>query len=139
MAALAAAALCLVLPAAAGAVVRTPSGWAVNPVGNQLLVSPGVAGFQGPLGTALSPDGRFALAASSGAARIQSADLFDLATGGRTGFVGYDGQLGESIFLGVALSPDGTPASASGGGENEVHDNGVQNGQRMQARDIASP
>jgi len=62
----------LVLPSQAGAVVRTPSGWVVNPVGTQLLVNPSVGGFQGPLGTALSPDGRFALAASSGAARFQN-------------------------------------------------------------------
>jgi YVTN family beta-propeller protein len=111
----------LVLPAAAGAVVRTPSGWIVNPAGSQLLVDPAVSGFQAPLGTALSPNGQLALSASSGASRFQSADLFDLAAGGRTSSIGYDGKLGESVFFGVVFSPDGTHAWVSGGGENVVH------------------
>jgi YVTN family beta-propeller protein len=138
-AAVLAAALTLLLAGAAGAVVRTPSGWAVNPAGNQILVSPGVGGFQGPLGTALSPDGRFALSASSGATRFQSADLFDLAAGGRTSSVSFDGTLGESVFLGVVFSPDGTRAWASGGGENVVHSFSVQGGQLTQTGDIPAP
>jgi YVTN family beta-propeller protein len=137
--ALAAAALCLLLPALAGAVVRAPSGWAVNPAGNQLLVSSAVGGFQGPLGTALSPDGRLALSASSGATRFQSADLFDLAAGGRTSWVTYDGTLGESIFLGVVFSPDGTRAWTSGGGENVVHAYSVNGDQLTQTADIPAP
>jgi YVTN family beta-propeller protein len=119
----AAAALAIVaaMPAAAGAVVRTPAGWVVNPVGAQLLVSPAMGGFQGPLGSALSPDGRLALAASSGASRFQSADLFDLSGGGHVDSIPYDGKLGESVFFGVVFSPDGTRAWMSGGGENVVH------------------
>src|SRR5262249_56129324 len=54
LAALAVAILGLVLPGTAAAIVRTPSGWIVNPVGTQLLVTPAGGGFQGPLGTALS-------------------------------------------------------------------------------------
>ena len=129
----------LVLPSQAGAVVRTPSGWVVNPVGTQLLVNPSVGGFQGPLGTALSPDGRFALAASSGAARFQSADLFDLAAGGRTDWVPYDGRMGESVFLGVTFSPDGTRAWMSGGGENTVHAYNVANGKLTPTAEIPAP
>lgn len=136
---MAAAALTLLLPAAAGAVVRTPSGWIVNPTGSQILVSPGVGGFQGPLGTALSPDGRLALSASSGATRFQTADLFDLAAGARTSSVSYDGTLGESIFFGVVFSPDGTHAWASGGGENVVHTYSVNGDQLTQTGDIAAP
>jgi YVTN family beta-propeller protein len=139
-AALAVAVLILLLPvAAARAVVRTPSGWIVNPVGNQILVSPGVGGFQGPLGTALSPDGRLALSASSGATRFQSADLFDLTEGARTSSVSFDGVLGESIFYGVVFSPDGTRAWASGGGENVVHSFSVQGNQLSQTGDIPAP
>ena len=60
-------ALILLIPAAARAVVRTPSGWVVNPVGRQILLSPGVSGFLGPLGTAILPNGWLALSVSSGA------------------------------------------------------------------------
>lgn len=140
IAAVAAAALTLLLfPGAAGAIVRTPSGWIVNPAGTQLLVSPVVGGFQGPLGTALSPDGRLALSASSGAARFQSADLFDLSAGGRTDWVGYDGQLGESVFQGVVFSPDGTRAWMSGGGENVVHAFNVAPDKLTPTTEIATP
>jgi YVTN family beta-propeller protein len=138
-AALLAVASTLLLAGAAHAVVRTPAGWAVNPAGNQILVSPGVGGFQGPLGTALSPDGRLALTASSGATRFQTADLFDLAAGGRTSSVSFDGVLGESVFLGVVFSPDGTHAWASGGGENVVHTFSVQGDQLTQTGDIPAP
>jgi len=138
-AALLAAALTLVFAGAARAVVRTPSGWVVNPVGDQILVSPGLGGFQGPLATALSPDGRLALSASSGATRFQTADLFDLAAGGRTSSVSFDGVLGESIFYGVVFSPDGTRAWASGGGENVVHSFSVQGDQLTQTGDIPAP
>ncbi|HEY2601521.1 MAG TPA: hypothetical protein VGI67_08200 [Thermoleophilaceae bacterium] len=129
----------LLLPSAAGAIVRTPAGWIVNPAGTQLLVDPGVGGFQGPLGSALSPDGRFALSASSGAARFQSADLFDLSAGLRTDSIPYDGELGESVFMGVVFSPDGTRAWVSGGGENVVHAYDVDGDQLTPTTDIAAP
>ncbi len=131
--------MCLLLPAAAGAVVLTPAGAAVNPAGNQILVSPGMGGFQGPLGTALSPDGRLALSLSSGATRFQSADLFDLNLGGRVASVPYDGELGESVFFGVVFSPDGTHAWASGGGENVVHSYSVSGDQLTPTGDIPTP
>jgi YVTN family beta-propeller protein len=138
-AALLAVAFTLLAAGAANAVVRTPAGWAVNPAGTEILVSPGVGGFQGPLGTTLSPDGRLALSASSGATRFQTADLFDLASGARTSSVSFDGVLGESIFLGVVFSPDGTHAWASGGGENVVHTFSVQGDQLTQTGDIPAP
>jgi hypothetical protein len=51
------------------------------------------------------------------AARIESADLFDLTQGLRTSYVPYDGTQGKSIFYGAVFSPDGTQAWASGGGQ----------------------
>ncbi|MBA2637627.1 MAG: YncE family protein [Solirubrobacterales bacterium] len=80
-------------------------------------------GFQGPLGAALSPDGRHLLASSSGAARIHSVDLFDLEARTRQDFVAYDALKapGESTFYGIVFSPDGRRAWASGGGQNVVH------------------
>jgi YVTN family beta-propeller protein len=132
-------ALILLIPAAARAVVRTPSGWVVNPVGRQILLSPGVSGFLGPLGTAISPDGRLALSVSSGATRFQTADLFDLASGTRTSSVSYDALLGESVFMGVVFSPDGTHAWSSGGGESVVHAYNVQGDQLTQTADIPAP
>jgi YVTN family beta-propeller protein len=99
----------------------TPAGWRVDPAGTEIAVSQGVAGFQGPMGSALSPDGAFLLAASSGAARYESADLFDLGAHQRTSYVGYDATKGESAFYGAAWAPDGQTAYVSGGGQNVIH------------------
>ena len=117
----------------------TPAGWRVAPEGRQLGVSRLETGFQGPLGTALSPDGNFALSASSGASRWQSADLFDLRGPGRTDSVPYDGQAGQSIFYGVAFSPDGTRAWTAGGGQDVVHAYRVNAGRLLPDGDIAGP
>src|SRR3954470_25014864 len=118
-------ALALVLaavPSAAGAVTRvTPAGWAVRPAGAEISVSRSVQGFQGPLGSALSPSGQKLISVSSAAARINSADLFDLRRRRRTGTVPYDSRRGESAFYGVTFSPGGKYAWASGGGQNVVH------------------
>jgi YVTN family beta-propeller protein len=109
-------------PAGAAAPV-TPSGWRVDPAGSEIAISRVEPGFQGPLGAALSPDGGRLLAASGGAAKIDSADLFDLAAGRRTSYVAYDATTppGEAAFFGVAWAPDGKRAWVSGGGEQVVH------------------
>ncbi|MDQ6838481.1 MAG: YncE family protein, partial [Actinomycetota bacterium] len=101
----------------------TPAGWRVDPAGSQISVDRNERGFQGPLGSALSPDGRRLLSVSSGAARIDSTDLFDLGARRRESFVPYDATKapGEAVFYGVAWSPDGRKAWASGGGQNVVH------------------
>src|SRR5919197_6442975 len=84
-------ALAAIVPATATAAAPvTPAGWRVEPAGTEITVSQGVAGFQGPMGAALSPDGNWLLGASSGAARYESADLFDLSAHQRTSYVGYD-------------------------------------------------
>jgi YVTN family beta-propeller protein len=121
------------------AAVRTPAGWVVNPAGRQILVSAAATGFQGPQGTALSPDGRLALSLSSGASRFHTADLFDLTQGARTSFVSYDGRLGESVFYGAVFSPDGRRAWASGGGENLVHIYDVAGNQLTEVGQIPAP
>jgi sugar lactone lactonase YvrE len=113
---------CALGPAAAHAAApRTPAGWRVEPAGTEIPISQAAVGFQGPLGAALSPDGRRLLAASSGAARIESADLFDLERRQRTSYVGYDATTGQSAFYGVAWSPDGRRAWVSGGGQGVLH------------------
>jgi hypothetical protein len=96
-------------------------------------------GFVGPLGAALSPDGSQLLAASSGAARIESADLFDLSAQRRSDYVPYDGYLGQSAFYGVAFAPNGTQAWASGGGQNVVHTYTVAAGHLQPGNDITVP
>jgi YVTN family beta-propeller protein len=107
-------------PAGAAAPV-TPAGWRVDPAGGEIAISQVEQGFQGPLGAALSPDGGRLLAASSGAAKIDSADLFDLGAGRRTSFVPYDATNGEAAFFGVAWAPDGKRAWVSGGGQQVIH------------------
>ncbi len=77
----------------------TPQGWRVTPAGREIGVSRLEIGFQGPLGADLSPDGSRLLAASSGSARIESADLFDLRRRRRTDYQPYDAYTG--------LRPDG--------------------------------
>jgi YVTN family beta-propeller protein len=138
-------ACCLTVPplagaSAAGAAV-TPAGWHVEPAGMEIGVAKDDAGFQGPLGSALSPDGTHALAASSGAARIDSVDLFNLETARRADFVGLDAQRppGEAAFLGVVYSPDGRHAWASGGGQDVVHAFDVSGDHVTRAADIPVP
>src|SRR4051794_5135107 len=120
-------ALALVLaavPSTAGAVTRvTPAGWSVRPAGAEISISRSSQGFQGPLGSALSPSGQKLLSVSSAAARINSADLFDLRGRRRTGTVPYDSRAGiaQAVFYGVTFSPSGRYAWASGGGQNVVH------------------
>ena len=92
-----------------------PTGWTIDPAGHEFGVSQTDRGFVGPLGAALSPDGSQLLAASGGAARIQSADLFDLSSRQRSDYVPYDGYQGQSTFYGVVFSPNGTRAWAAGG------------------------
>ena len=106
--------------AAAGAAV-TPAGWQVRPAGFEIPISQADVGFQGPQGAALAPDGRRLLGVSSGAARIESADLFDLQRGARTSFVGYDATKGQAAFYGAAWAPDGRRAWVSGGGQGVLH------------------
>src|SRR4051812_22936502 len=74
-----------IVPASATAAAPvTPAGWRVDPAGSEIAVSQLSLGMQGPLGAALSPDGTQLLTSSSGAARIDSVDLFDLAAHRRT-------------------------------------------------------
>jgi YVTN family beta-propeller protein len=115
----------LVVPAAAQARKDrvTPAGWAVRPAGAEISVARSSQGFQGPLGSALSPSGQKLLTVSSAATRINSTDLFDLRKRVRTGSVAYDARkgIGEAVFYGVVFSPGGKRAWASGGGQNVVH------------------
>ena len=89
------------LPASTAAARKdrvTPAGWAVRPAGAEISVAKSTQGFQGPLGSALSPSGRKLLSVSSAATRINSTDLFDLRRRVRTGTVSYDSRkgIGES-------------------------------------------
>jgi YVTN family beta-propeller protein len=113
----------LLLPSAALArkPALTPAGWKVTPVGKSIRVPRSTPGFQGPQGAALSPAGGKLLAVSSGVARNNSTDLFDLRKGQRTGSVTYDAKKGLAVFYGVTFSPDGKHAWASGGGQDVVH------------------
>jgi len=119
----------------------TPAGWRVAPAGSEFGVSKLAAGFQGPLGSALAPDGRHLLTASSGAARIDSVDLFNLRSGRRQDYVAYDALKapGESVFYGVVYSPDGRRAWASGGGQNVVHAFDVTRGRLRETGQIQAP
>ncbi|MEO8687658.1 MAG: bifunctional YncE family protein/alkaline phosphatase family protein [Solirubrobacteraceae bacterium] len=123
------------VPATAAAATKsrvTPAGWAVRPAGAEISVARTTQGFQGPLGSALSPSGQKLLSVSSAATRINSADLFDLRRRRRTGTVPYDSRrgIGEAVFYGVAFSPGGKRAWASGGGQNVVHVYSVGKGLR---------
>jgi YVTN family beta-propeller protein len=131
-------------PAAAAAAApapRTPAGWLVRPAGRQIAAPALTPGFQGPLGSAISPSGRQLLSASSGAARFDSVDLFDLGAAQRTSLVAYDATkgLGEAVFYGVVFSPTGRRAWASGGGQNVVHAYTVANGLLHETGQIATP
>jgi YVTN family beta-propeller protein len=134
LAGLAAALSCAAAASAAAPV--TPAGWRVTPAGSEIPISQGDLGLQGPLGGALSPDGRQLIAASSGAARIQSADLFDLRAHRRTWFIGYDATKGQSAFYGVAWAPDGRRAWVSGGGQGVLHVLDVQAGRLTESATI---
>src|SRR5919197_3502889 len=115
---LALAALAVVPAFASAAAPLTPAGWRVDPAGTEIPVSQAATGFLGPMGAALSPDGRWLLGASSGAARFESADLFDLSAHQRTSYVGYDATQGQSAFYGAAWAQDGQTAYVSGAGQN---------------------
>jgi YVTN family beta-propeller protein len=117
----------------------TPAGWRVTPAGEEIGIPRGAAGFQGPLGSALAPDGMHLLASSSGAARLESVDLFDLSSGQRQSARFYDALDGEAVFYGVVFSPDGRRAWASGGGQNVVHAYDVTSSGLKDAGDIATP
>src|SRR5215211_2554760 len=123
------------VPASAGAARKgrvTPAGWAVRPAGAEISIARTTQGFQGPLGSALSPSGQKLLSVSSAATRMNSADLFDLRRRRRTGTVAYDSRrgMGEAVFYGVTFSPGGKRAWASGGGQNVVHVYSVGKGLR---------
>jgi YVTN family beta-propeller protein len=140
--ALAGAVACCALAGAASAAASTPvtpAGWRVEPAGTQIEIPRGVPGLQGPLGAALSPAGDELLTTSSGAAKIDSVDLFDLDAGQRTDSLPYDAALGQAVFSGVAWSPDGTHAWASGGGQQVVHAYSVQNEKLTETGQIATP
>ena len=65
----------VVLPASAHGARKdrvTPAGWAVRPAGAEISVTRSSRGFQGPLGSALSPLGQKLLTVSSAATRIRS-------------------------------------------------------------------
>jgi YVTN family beta-propeller protein len=120
----------------------TPAGWRVEPAGREIGVSKTATGFQGPMNSALSPDGRWLLSASSGASRWESGDLFDLDAGSAVDTEPFDatvGPRGEAAFYGVAFSPDGRQAWMSGGGQNVVHALAVSGGRLERAGDIAAP
>jgi YVTN family beta-propeller protein len=121
-----------IAPSTAGAARSrvTPAGWAVRPAGAEISIASTQQGFQGPLGSALSPGGQKLLSISSAATRINSADLFDLGRRRRTGTVAYDARRGGAAFYGVTFSPGGTRAWASGGGQNVVHVYAVGKGLR---------
>ena len=114
------------LPASAAAARKdrvTPAGWAVRPAGAEISVAKSTQGFQGPLGSALSPVGPEA------AVGLQRGDAHQLRRpvrppqARRTGTVRYDSRkgIGEAVFYGVVFSPGGKRAWASGGGQNVVH------------------
>jgi YVTN family beta-propeller protein len=119
----------------------TPAGFRVAPAGVEFGVSRIDIGFQGPMGAALSPDGRQLLAASSGASRFQSADLFDIDARVRTGAVFYraGSTSRASAFYGVAWAPDGKRAWVSGGGQRVVHALAVQDGVLTETGTIPTP
>src|SRR3954454_6073456 len=134
----AAAVFCALAATASASTPVTPAGWRVSPAGSEIAIERSQPGMQGPLGAALSPDAGRLLVTSSGAAKIESADLFDLGQGMRTSYVPYDAANGGSMFYGVAFSPDGTKAWASGGGQQVVHSYTVNGGQLNAAPDIST-
>ena len=119
----------------------TPAGWQITPAGREFGVSKLDYGFQGPMGSALSPDGVHLLTSSSGAARIDSVDVFNLAKGLRTDFAPYDATEtgGPATFYGVVYSPDGRRAWASGGGQNVIHVYNVDGDRLREEAQIATP
>lgn len=119
----------------------TPYGWRIDPAGAEFGVSKGARGFQGPMGSALSPDGSHLLSVSSGAARFNSTDLFSLEGDQRTDYVPYDAEKanGPAVFYGIVYSPDGKRAWASGGGQNVVHTYRVRGGELDPTGDIKTP
>jgi YVTN family beta-propeller protein len=141
LAALACAATLVGASSAAASSPLTPAGWKVEPAGSEIEVSQATPGLQGPLGAALSPDGGRLLTTSSGAARTNTVDLFDLGARQRTAFVPYDATKapGEAVFYGVAWSPDGRHAWASGGGQQVVHAYDVAGGALTETGQIALP
>ena len=96
----------------------TASGWKVTPAGTEYVTGLFALGMQGPYGSAISPDGTHLLVASSGAARYESSDYWNLATGVDDPVI-YDKQ--DAVFYGAVFSPDGKRAWVSGGPMNNVH------------------
>lgn len=133
--------LAAALPAVANGAPVTPAGWRVKAAGTEFGVSKLSRGFQGPLASVLSPDGKRLLSASSGAARSNSVDLFSLRARRRVQFVPYDGRAGpgKAVFYGLAFSPKGRRAWAAGGGQNVVHTYRVRRNRLRRTRDIPVP
>jgi YVTN family beta-propeller protein len=117
----------------------TPAGWRIAPVGREFGVSKFEEGFQGPVQSALSPDGKQLLAASSGASRFQSADLFDLDAGFRTTHLNFRAGQSQSVFYGVAWSPADGHWWMSGGGQRVVHVLSVVDGTLTETRTLPTP
>jgi YVTN family beta-propeller protein len=119
----------------------TPAGWRIDPAGPNFGVDHEAIGLQGPLGSALSPDGSHLLTTSSGAARMDSVDLFNVAAHKRVGYVPFDGLKtpGEAVFYGIVYSPDGRHAWASGGGQNVVHEFDVDGDAVHETGQISTP
>jgi YVTN family beta-propeller protein len=128
-------------PAGAAPIPLTPAGWLVRPAGQQVGVSPLASGFQGPLASALTRDGSRLLSVSSGASRLDSADLFSVTARRRMSFVSYDATrgLGETVFYGVVFSPNGRTAWAAGGGQNLVHVYSTAGGSLRETGQIPTP
>jgi len=89
----------------------------------------------------MSPDGSRLLSVSSGAARLDSADLFDLKAKTRQDQVTYDALKapGEAVFYGVVFSPNGKKDWASGGGQQVVHVYSVGAGGLEESDQIPTP
>jgi YVTN family beta-propeller protein len=128
--------LCTTAAAGAATVPTTPSGWGITPAG-RLILAPHTSGpgMPGPWAVKITPDGRHALVTSSGsAAKAETVETYELATGKRRGLQVYKGLEGQSVFYGLAFSPDGRRAWASGGGEGVVHAYGVRSDGTLVAR-----
>ena len=115
----------------------TPAGWASARPGQRSRSRAPPRASRARSARRSRPAGQKLLSVSSAATRINSADLFDLRRGRRTGTVAYDSRrgIGEAVFYGVTFSPGGKRAWASGGGQNVVHVYDVGKGLRETGAD----